>query len=58
MDLYAKCTAGANTYTCDDIADPYTSATESTSENNWTVPIEDNDADDRFCTRPADYLTD
>jgi len=59
-DLYATCTAGGSTNVCSGPSNPssYQSTTESTSENNWTVAITDDDEDNRFCTRPSNYLTD
>jgi len=60
-DLYAKCTAADGDPTaCEVSADPYISTVESSSENNWFIPIEDDNPDDeeRFCTRPENYLED
>ena len=59
-DLYATCTAGGSANVCDGPTKPasYQTTTESTSENDWTVAITDDDENDRFCTRPSDYTTD
>jgi len=61
LDTYATCTpiSDDDVYDCID-RDPerYPATSEATSENNWIVPIEDDDPEDRFCTRPDDYLED
>ena len=58
-DLYAKCTADSGDPSmCEASAAPYISTTESTSENDWFIPIEDDDDENRFCTRPENYLED
>jgi len=62
LDTYATCTpvnVDSDVAACIDY-DPsrYQATSEATSENNWIVPIEDDDAENRFCTRPSDYLND
>jgi len=61
LDTYATCSpiSDDDKSDCED-RDPsrYQATSEATSENNWIVPIEDDDAENRFCTRPDDYLDD